>query len=157
MVFLLATSSEAISVPAYALNELLRANVSKVQNRVFPPGIQRDARMPRITISPLSPVEKRVGIGERYGSYMGLWYKYVFRVDVWDKDAAQVEDVADQVLYTIWKNRDYVPNSPRNTYGQFVNLETTGGSATDLNKAHQLYQRTINISGLWLSKSSEVF
>jgi hypothetical protein len=136
---------------------MLRANVPLVQNRVYPPGVRVDARDPRITISPLTPNEQRVGIGEGYGLYKGLFYNYLFRVDIWSKDPKVVELVADQVMYAVWKNRGYTPASPRNAQGNFLLLETTGGSVNTLNAGQQLYQRTINISGKWLSKSSELW
>jgi hypothetical protein len=154
---ILAYDNSAITVPAYALNEMLRLYAPSVQSRVYPPGLKEDARMPRITITALTPREERVGIGERFGSYMGLWYFYTFRVDVWDKDPNQVEKVSNEVMYSIWKNRNYTPASPRDVYGQFVNLEISGGSATAINAAKQLYQRTLNITGRWLSKSQELW
>jgi len=156
-VLVLAVTSNVLTTSAYALNEMLRANVPYVQNKVFPPGMKQDARTPRITIKPLTPTEKRVGIGEKYGSYMGLWYLFIYRVDIWDKDPTVVEKVADEVLYAIWKNRGYQPASPKHLDGQFLLLQVAGGSATDLNQGLQLYQRTINVSGRWLSKSQEVF
>lgn len=151
------TDNAAISTPAYALNEMLRTYVPIVQGRVYPPGVRVDAKDPRITISPLTPTERRVGIGEGYGSYKGLFYNYNFRVDIWSKDPKMVELTADQVMYAIWKHRGYVPASPRDTQGNFLLLEVAGGSANTLNAGQQLYVRTINVNGRWLSKSAETW
>lgn len=151
------SSSAGLTGPTSALNEMLRLNVAAVSKRVYPPGVRRDATYPRITITPLSPTETRVSIGERFGSYQGLWYNYIFRVDVWDKDPSTVESVCDQVFYAIWKNRGYVPVTPANTYGEFLLLEIAGGSTTEVDAPTQLYRRTINVHGKWLSKSTEIF
>jgi len=153
----MAYTSYGLTYPTYALNEMLRTHVPKVQNRVYPPDIKQDARTPRITITALTPTERRTGIGEGWASYKGLFYNYLFRVNIYDKDPKQVEDTADQVFYAVWKNRGYVPASPRNTYGEFVILEVAGGSPTELNVGLQLYQKTINVSGRWLSKASETW
>ena len=147
-----------MSLPAQALNEMLRLYVPSVQKRVFPPGIKQSSQMPRITITPLAPTERRVGIGEGYGSYKGLWYLWTFRVDVWDRDPTQVENSSNEVLYAVWKHREYIPTTAADALkGQFLLLETKGGSTVSLNQAYQLYQRTINVSGIWLSKSAETW
>lgn len=153
----MANTSYGLTYATYALNEMLRTNVPKVQNRVYPPDIRQDAKTPRITINAPTPTEKRMGIGEGWNSYKGLFYNYVFRVNIFDKDPKVVEETADQVFYAIWKNRGYVPASPRDTYGEFLLLETAGGSPTGLNVGMQQYQRTINVSGRWLSKSQETW
>jgi hypothetical protein len=111
--------------------------------------------MPRITVKSLAPTERRIGLGETYGSYKGLWYNYTFIVDIWDRLPKNCDLIADEVNYAVWKHREYVPDTA--TYGQFLLLEVKGGSSTDLNVGKQLYQRTINVSGLWLSKSSETW
>jgi hypothetical protein len=137
---------------------MFRLYVTTVQKRVYPPGVKEDALMPRITITPLAPTEKRVGIGEGYGSYKGLWYLWTFRVDVWDRDPTQVETTSNEVFYSIWKHREYVPAVAANAAkGQFLLLEIKGGSPVTFNQGRQLYQRTINVAGLWLSKSAETW
>ena len=147
-----------MSLPAQTLNEMLRLYVPTVQKRVYPPGIKQGATMPRITITPLTPTERRVGIGEGYGSYKGLWLLYTFRVDVWDRNPSQVEETSNEVMYAIWKHRDYVPSAVADAAkGQFLLLEVKGGGTVALNEAYQVYQRTINVSGTWLSKSAETW
>jgi hypothetical protein len=136
---------------------MLRLYVPAVANRVYPPGIRRDAQMPRITLQPLTPTEIRTGIGERFGSYQGLYYVYTFRVDVWDKDPNKVETTCDQVLYAVWKHRGYIPTSAYSTYGEFILLEISGGSTTEMDAPTQLYRRTLNVRGRWLSRSTELF
>ena len=147
-----------MTAPVYALNELLRNGVKSVQNRVFPPGIKQSAMMPRITVTPMTPTERRIGIGEGFSAYKGLWLIYTFRVDVWDKNPSQIEKTSDEVMYTIWKHRDFVSsNSANAAMGNFLLLEVKGGGAVTLNQAYQIYQRTLNISGIWLSKSAETW
>lgn len=155
----MATDNQAIVMPAFSLNEMLRANVPSVSNRVYPPGTRMDAQMPRIEITSMTPMEQRVGLGEGFGpaANKALFYLYPFRVDVWDRDAKKVEAVSNEVLYAVWKNRNYTPNSPNDTYGQFINLEIRGGSPTQLNAGKQLFQRTLNVYGVWLSKASETW
>lgn len=147
-----------MSLPAQTLNEMLRLYVPSVNKRVFPPGIRLGAQGTRITITPLTPTEKRVGLGEGFGSYKGLWLLYTFRVDVWDRDPVQVENTSNEVLYAVWKHRDYVPASVTDAAkGQFFLLEIKGGSSVNLNEALQIYQRTINVAGIWLAKSAETW
>lgn len=154
----MAYSNSAVSLPAQALNEMLRLYVPSAQKRIFPPGIKADAKTPRITITPLAPTEKRVGLGEGYGSYKGLFYLWTFRVDVWDRDPTQVENTSNEVFYAIWKHRNYIPSSVTDAAkGQFLLLEVKGGGSVSLNDALQIYQRTINVSGMWLSKSAEAW
>ena len=154
----MSASDKATYAPAYSLNEMLRANVSSVSNRVFPPGMREDAQTPRITITPLTPTEKRVGIGEGWGSTKGLYYDYIFRVNVWDKDPSRLETVCGEVMHAVWKNRGYIPTDATNAaLGQFINLEVKGGGEITQNAARQLYQRTLNIHGIWISKSVETW
>ena len=153
----MATDNNGLSTPQFALIELLRANVPSVQKRVYPSGERTDSKQPRITTDELTPTEIRTGIGERFGTGMGLFYVYTFRVSIWDKEPNFVKQVADEVMYAIWKNRGYVPASPRNADGEFLLLEINGGSGTTLNAGMGLYQRTINVTGRWLSKSTETW
>ena len=150
----MAYSNIGITQPTYALNELLRTYVPAVQKRVYPPGIKRDAQTPRITISPITPSETRVGIGENFGTYKGIYYNCTFRVDIWDIDPNQIETVANQIAYAIWKHRDYTPTT-NSSYGQFILLELNGGSGTEKNIGVGLFRCTMNITGRWLSKSQE--
>lgn len=113
--------------------------------------------MPRITTDELTPTEQRLGIGERLGTGMGLFYNYTFRINIWDKEPNLIRQAADEVLNAIWKNRGYVPLSPRNADGEFLLLEIAGGSGTAPNPARGMYQRTINVTGKWLSKSTEAW
>jgi hypothetical protein len=152
-----AYDNNALSTPQYAIIELLRANVPSVQNRVYPSGDREDAKMPRITTDELTPTEIRTGIGERFGTGMGLFYVYTFRINIWDKEPVQIRQVADEVMNAIWKHRGYVPNSPRNADGEFLLLEINGGSGTTPNGSRGMYQRTINVTGRWLSKSTETW
>lgn len=80
----------------------------------------------------------------------------MYKVDIWSKDANQVEKAADEVMRAVWQHRNY-SSSTRSADGQFVNLEIAGGAATAINQAMQMYQRTINVKGKWLSKAQEVF
>jgi hypothetical protein len=148
-------TNESMEKPANALNEMLRANVPSVRNRIYPPGIRQDAATPRINIIPLTPSERRVGIGEHYGSGMGKWLDYNFRVIITDRDPNQVDKIASEVDYAVWSHRNYVPTV--STFGEFINLETKGGSATELNEGLQAYQRVMNISGVWLSRTTTTF
>jgi hypothetical protein len=137
-----------VRASTYALIELLRANITSVQKRVYPPGIRQDSQMPRITVFQLTPTEIRLGIGERYGSGKGLWRICTFKIDCWDKNPTACEETADRVMRTIWDNRYYkTANVP---YGFFINLETAGGSETILNPGLQIYQKTVNVRGRWL-------
>jgi len=153
----MAYDNNGLSTPQYALIELLRANVPSCQKRVYPSGERTDSKQPRITTDELTPTETRTGIGEHFGTGMGLYYVYQFRVNIWDKEPNQIRQVADEVMYAIWKNRGYVPASPRNADGEFLLLEIKGGSGTAINPGMGLYQRTINVTGRWLSKSTETW
>lgn len=148
-------TNESMEKPAAALNEMLRANVVSVKSRVYPPGIRQDSATPRINIYPLTPSERRVGIGERYGSGMGKWLDSMFRVVISDRDPNQVDKIASEVDYAVWSHRNYVPTV--STYGYFLNMELKGGSATELNEGLQLYQRVMNISAVWLSQTATTF
>jgi hypothetical protein len=142
------------TAPAQALNEMLRANVPLVQKNVFPPPVQQGAIMPRITIKPLTPTEKRRWIGEGYGAPPGRAqvYGYIFRVTVHDRDVKRLQQVADQVMYAVWTHRGYVPTaSTLSAVGQFMLLEVKGGSEPKLNEGNQLYEQTINVAGEWYS------
>lgn len=151
-------SNSAISLPATILNEMLRLYVPLVQNRIYPPGIRVDAQMPRITITPLTPQDGPSWIGENFGAYKGKFLTYTFKVDIWDRDPTQVEAVSNQVDYAIWKHRGYLPASTANkALGEFLLLRVNGGGAVTENKALQLYQRTMNVTGMWLSKSAETW
>ena len=142
----------------YALNKLLRDNVSLVANRVYPVGVREENRTPRISVSELTPRETFAGIGAN----VPVWKNVAFKIDVWDKDPIMVEKVAEQVEDAVAKNRSYRPasfpvrdektgaTSTVTNSEYFMNLRVTGGSATDLNASKQLYQRTINVGGLWL-------
>ena len=137
--------------------ELLRANVTYVNKRVYPPDEREDATMPRVTVDAITPSDTPLGLGEGLGSYKGVWLLYTFNINIWDKDPGQIKTVADQVIYCIWKNRSYVPASPRDAHGEFTLLTISGGSPTTENVGKQLYQRTINVTGRWLSKSVETW
>ena len=153
----MAYDNNAISTPQYAIIELLRANVPSVQKRVYPSGEREDAKMPRITTDELTPTEIRIGIGETLGTGKGLFYVYTFRINIWDKEPNQIRQAAEEVMYAIWKNRGYVPLSPRNADGEFLLLEVNGGSGTVPNPGRGMYQRTINVTGRWLSRSKETW
>ena len=142
-------------MPRTALIEMLRLYVPAVNKHVYPPDVQPSATMPRITVNALTPTEQRVAIGEQFGSYKGLFYLYTFRVDVWDRKPGSVETTCDQVMYAIRKHRQYVPASPNNVYGEFLFLETAGGSDTSVDAPRQLYRRTINVHGKWLARAQE--
>jgi hypothetical protein len=86
---------------------------------------------------------------------MGKWLDYNFRVIITDRDPNQVDKIASEVDYAVWSHRNYVPTV--STFGEFINLETKGGSATELNEGLQAYQRVMNISGVWLSRTTTTF
>jgi len=153
----MAYDNNGLSTPQFALIELLRANVPSVQKRVYPSGERVDSKQPRITTDETTPTEIRTGIGERFGTGMGLFYVYTFRINIFDKEPVQIRQVADEVMMCIWKNRGYVPASPRNADGEFLLLEVNGGSGTAINAGLGLYQRTINVQGRWLSRSTETW
>lgn len=139
----------------FALIEMLRANVSIVSKRIYPPsavGILISSQLPRITVGNLTPGEVRTGIGEKWGTGKGRWMMCNFKIDCWSKNPKDCDKTADETLNSIWKNRNYVPSV--STYGHFVNMVTDGGSATELNESQQLYQKTILVSGRWLEKHS---
>lgn len=137
---------------------MLRLYVPTAQKRVYPPGIKQGSLMPRITITPLTPTEKRVGLGEGFGTNKGLWLQYTFRVDIWDSDPTRIETVASEVQYAVWKHREYVPATAADAAkGQFVLLEIRGGGSVALNEGVGVYQRTMNVAGIWLAKSSETW
>ncbi len=141
-----------IRAAQYWLVELLRANVAKVQKRVYPPGITQNAQMPRVTVASLSPTEKR-WIGENGAS--GTRSRFTihnFKIDCWSKVPQEVDEVADQVGEAIFRNRAYKPSDL--TKGEFMDMRFQGGSETTFNSAHQIYQRTINIEAWWHSKGT---
>jgi hypothetical protein len=153
-----AYTNSSISLPATILNEMLRTYVPSVQKRVYPPGIRVDAQMPRITITPLSPQDGPTWLGEGFGGYKGKFMNWTFRVDIWDRDPTQIEKISSEVDYAVWKHRSYVPTAAADAAkGEFALLRINGGGAITMNEKFQLYQRTLNVTGLWLSKSAETW
>jgi len=114
--------------------------------------------MPRITITPLTPQDGPSWIGENYGTGKGKFVRWTFKVDVWDRDPSQVEKVSSEVDYAIWSHRGYISTVAANALlGEFALLKINGGSAVTMNNQYQIYQRTLNITGLWLSKASSTW
>jgi hypothetical protein len=72
----------------------------------------------------------------------------------WSKNSGGTYDVNFSVYTTnrslFFKDELSGVSSQTDWNGYFMNLRITGGSATDLNAGMQLYQRTINVGGLWL-------
>ena len=140
-----------------ALIEMLKTNIPAVNKHIYPGDVREGAQMPRISVSTLTPTETRVSIGEGFGAYKGLFYNYVFQIKVWDYNPTTVESATDQIFYAVWKNRGYTPLAPNNIYGQFLLLEIAGGSTVEYDAPKNLWRRTINVKGKWLSKSVELF
>jgi hypothetical protein len=136
----------------YALIEMLRAQIPQVQNRVNHLGSGQlvQAQCPRITVSaPTANSEEQRWIGEHWGiTNRGVMKRYILHIDVWDRNPKVLEQVAANVETAIWKNRGYHPADY--TYGYFVDMEISGGSATGVDAASQLYRRTVSVSALWL-------
>lgn len=141
----------------YALNGLLRTNVTSVQNRVYPPGDRPlQAKYPRIQLTQYTPAERISGLGATVQSFADLR----FDVEVWSKEPADCDTVADSVIQTIKENRNYVPattlvidKATVNTNGYFLMLRVTGGSDTRLVEPEQLYRRTVSIGGRWFQSA----
>jgi len=129
--------------------ELLRARVTQVQKRVYPPGIRPDAQFPRITVSSLSPTERRF-IGEPYvtGQKSRITI-HNFKIDCWSKNPAECDEVSDGVQAAIFRNRGFIPSD--SSKGYFIDSHFTGGSENTLNPATQAYQRTMNVEVWWFS------
>jgi len=145
-------ATDAITFPIrssqYAMIELLRGQISTVNNRVYPPGIRADAQFPRITVSALSPTEKR-RLGEVWGTGKGRITIHNFKIDCWSKNPAEVDEIADYVNEAIFRNRGFIPSDA--TKGYFLDCRFKGGSKNTLNPALQAFQRTVNVEAWWLS------
>lgn len=102
------------------MNQLLRDNVSLVNNRVFPPGVRQDSTMPRITLSQLTPRETFAGIG----AGIPVWKNVAFKIDVWDKKPEICDKVAEQIEQAIAVNRNYW-----NT--EVLDSSASGGTGTE--------------------------
>ena len=133
----------------YAVVEILRKEIPRVQNRVYPPGIRNDAQFPRITVSSMSPREKRF-IGEKWKiDEISRITIHPFKIDSWSKNPIECEEIADDIQAAIFRNRGFLPSNYQKGY--IIDCHFIGGSETTLNPALQVFHRSINVEVWWLS------
>lgn len=160
------TTTGMIRASTFAMMKLLSANVPSVnipgtaKARVYPPGIQEDAAMPRITVSQSTAPEQPAELGASVKS----WADVTFSIDIFDKRPGQCDITADEVIQAIESNRNYAPatitvrvgdmeDNAVDPKGQFYMLRISGGSPTIPFPPTQLYRRTVRVAGRWFKSA----
>lgn len=151
----------------YGLVALLRsysALTAFVGTRIYPPGVEVGAQLPRISVTVLTPSEPHAGAG--LGAGVPTFRNFIARVDVHagPRMPQLCDAVAEEVEDAVATNRTYHPGTvtmtdytgktvTKTANGYFLLLKVTGGSETILSPALGHYVRTIQVGGQWFQSA----